>query len=278
MTVISLLTDFGHTDAYVGIMKGVILATAPAARIVDLSHEIAPGGLVQAAHCLYTSYGYFPENTVHTVVVDPGVGSSRAIVAVATADHIFLAPDNGVLSRVLENTSVSAAVRVENPQFFHEPVSRTFHGRDIFAPVAAHLAMGAEFHQLGPSIDPGTLVRLHLAPPVTTATGEVIGTIIDIDRFGNLITDIGEDLITGSKHASAPTVQIGNHTLSGLSDAYAAVASGKPLAIIGSRGTLELSVNCGDARRFFSAAIGEPVRVNTSIHTSGEAGLEKGGI
>lgn len=261
MTVISLLTDFGLTDAYVGIMKGVILATAPTARIVDLSHEITPGGVVQAAHRLSTSYAYFPKKTVHTVVVDPGVGSHRAIVAVAAADHIFLAPDNGVLSRVLENTSVATAIRVENRQFFREPVSQTFHGRDIFAPVAAHLALDTPIHQLGPAIDPGTLVRLTITPPVTTATGEVIGTIIDIDRFGNLISDIGDELITGPPHPSEPTVHIGRHRLSGLSRTYTAVASGKPLAIIGSRGTLEISVNCGDARTYFSADIGDTVRI-----------------
>lgn len=261
MAVISLLTDFGLTDAHVGIMKGVILSTAPAARIVDISHDISPWGLVQAAYLIHASYGYFPQKTVHTVVVDPGVGSHRAIVALAANDHLFLAPDNGVLSLVLEKTTVATAVKVENRRFFREPVSRTFHGRDIFAPVAAHLAVGADIHQLGPPLDPSALVRLPIATPLTSETGELIGAVIDIDRFGNLITNIDEDRITGSRQPAAATVRIGHHTLFGLSGSYAEAASGQPLAIIGSRGTLELSINCGDARTFFSAAIGDPVRV-----------------
>lgn len=263
MPVISLLTDFGLSDAFVGIMKGVILSKAPDARIVDISHQISPYHLVQTAYLIDSAYRYFPKGTVHTVVVDPGVGSDRAVIALEAAGYFFLAPDNGVLTLILEKTTVATAVKVENRRIFLETVSRTFHGRDIFAPVAAHLALGGDIHELGPCIATGDLAQLPLPKPLIAKTGELIGAVIDIDRFGNLITNIDEGLIQAlcEKRESAVTVDIGGNRLFGLKASYASVSPGATLAIIGSRGTLEIAINCGSASDVFSAAIGDDVTV-----------------
>jgi S-adenosylmethionine hydrolase len=266
MPVISLLTDFGLSDAYVGIMKGVILSKAPDAGIVDISHRISPQDLVRAAYLIDSAYHYFPKGTVHVVVVDPGVGGNRDIIALEAAGYYFLAPDNGVLTRILETTTVSSAVTVENRRFFLETVSRTFHGRDIFAPVAAYLVQGGDLRDLGPLVAPGDLAHLRLPKPRVAKTGEVIGAVIDIDRFGNLITNIDEGLIQGlcKKSGSAVTVHVSRSIIYGLQISYAGVSPGEGLAIIGSRGTLEISVNCGSARDFFPAAIGDTVMVQAA--------------
>jgi S-adenosyl-L-methionine hydrolase (adenosine-forming) len=269
MPAISLLTDFGLSDAYVGIMKGAILSKAPNAAIVDISHRISPQDLVQAAYLIDSAYRFFPKATVHVVVVDPGVGSSRAIIALETDGYYFLAPDNGVLTRIIEKTTVGAAVKVENQRFFHETVSRTFHGRDVFAPVSAFLALGGDIRELGPCIALGDLVHLPLPIPRITKSGELIGAVIDIDRFGNLITNIEEGLIQAlceSRGSTAVIVGIGGSKIYGMQGSYAGVAPGAGLAIIGSRGTLEISVNRGSARDFFSTTIGDAVMVLAGLH------------
>lgn len=263
MPVISLLTDFGFGDAYVGIMKGVILSKAPEVRIVDISHQIVPQCLVQAAYLIESAFRYFPKGTVHVVVVDPGVGSDRAIVAMEANGYFFLAPDNGVLTRVLRKTTAATLVAVENRNFFLQDVSRTFHGRDIFAPVAAYLATGGNINQLGPSMAPDTLAHLLLSEPEILKTGELVGVVIDIDRFGNLITNIDQGLLKGlcCHNVSEVKVCIGENQIPGLNTSYAEVSPGAMLALIGSRDTLEISINCGSAKDQLSATIGDPVTV-----------------
>jgi S-adenosyl-L-methionine hydrolase (adenosine-forming) len=268
MAIITLLTDFGLEDAYAGIVKGVILSVNPSATIVDISHNIAPQDLSRAAYLIGASYEYFSPGTVHVVVVDPGVGGDRAIVGVEIKGHQFLAPDNGVLTAVLAERSADRVVRVENNNLFLECVSRTFHGRDIFAPVAGHLSMGLDLGALGPGVDPETLVRLHLPQPVSTDTGEIVGAVITSDRFGNLITNIREqDLIPLIKKidVSGLTIQMGDRTIHGLSESYTSVALGEPLAVIGSSGCLELSVNGGNALNFFKTGPDEAVRIRKKI-------------
>lgn len=267
MAVISLLTDFGLEDAYVGIVKGVILSVNPSAVIVDISHNIAPQDVTGAADLLGTAYAYFPPGTVHLAVVDPGVGSNRAVIAVETKRHRFLAPDNGILTGVLSGGDVIRAVSVENSRYFLSPISQTFHGRDIFAPVAAHLSMGLELGALGPVVDHDTLVRLRFPQSVRTDQNEISGVIMAIDRFGNLITNIRErDIGLFLAHTEGPDViiQVGGQIISGLSDSYASVPIGKPLAVMGSSGRLEISVNGGSAHRFFNAGFGETVLVSTA--------------
>ncbi|MDX9788837.1 MAG: SAM-dependent chlorinase/fluorinase [Desulfobacterales bacterium] len=261
MAVITLLTDFGFDDAYVGIMKGVILSKAPSARIVDISHRVLPHNLLQAAFLLDSAYAYFPKGTVHTVVVDPGVGGNRAIIAVEAAGFFFLAPNNGVLTPVLNKVTVSNAMLVENHALFLEPVSRTFHGRDIFAPIAAYLSEGGNIRLLGPCIAPAEAVRLEIPEPVLFETGELIGTIIDMDRFGNLITNISKEHLKTHfpKMHSQIFIRIGKTNIAGLSKSYSDVSTGYPLAVIGSRGYLEISINCGSAKDFFSVTIGEHI-------------------
>jgi len=266
--VISLLTDFGLEDPYVGIMKGVILSRTPEVAIVDLSHQVDPQDLTAAAFLIDGAYTWFPMRTVHVIVVDPGVGGSRAIVAMAAAGHFFLAPDNGVLTRILDREKVEELVYVENPDFFIHPVSRTFHGRDIFAPVAAHMARGRALSDFGPKALPVNLQRLDLPVPYVSdsvAGPVLVGTVIAVDRFGNLVTNLEEDRLHSfvpDMEAAGLSIQIGDHAVHGLASSYQAVAPGEALAIIGSRGYLEISVNRGDASRRCGAAKGSEVRVS----------------
>jgi len=264
MATITLLTDFGLEDAYVGIVKGVILTTNPTATIVDITHSISPGDVARAAYLLETSFGYFPPGTVHVVVVDPGVGSERGIVAVDMGGQRFLAPDNGVLTGVLPGGAAGRAVSVENPRYFLPTPSRTFHGRDIFAPVAAQLSMGLDLEMLGPAVDCRALVRLNRPAPALADGRGITGMVVVADRFGNLITNIqGGDLpgICGGAGACELKIQIGSQTIHGLSDTYASVASGAPLALVGSTGRLEISINGGSAVQVFGGGPGIEVRV-----------------
>lgn len=264
MSIITLLTDFGIDDEYVGIMKGVILSVSPSATIVDITHNIDPQDLIQAAYVIESSYRYFPEGTVHVVVVDPGVGSNRAIIAIEKAGHLFLAPDNGILSLLMDEGKIDSIVRVENSSYFLESVSRTFHGRDIFAPVAAHLSTGVNIKKLGRPIDQKDIIHLGIEKPFISDKNELVGTIVSIDRFGNLITNIDFDSLetfckTGT--GKRPEFWIDEDKIVGLSQSYESAGLQKPLAIIGSRGYLEIAVSCGSARRHFTAEKGDKVRV-----------------
>jgi len=280
MTIISLVTDFGTEDAYVGIVKGVILSVNPGARIVDVTHNIAPGDVSQAAYLLETAYGYFPPGTVHVVVVDPGVGSVRGIIALEMDGHRFLAPDNGVLSAVLVKDESVRVVSVENSELFLPSPSRTFHGRDIFAPVAGHLAGGMDMAALGPVMKRHDLVSIHIPKPVFTETPGIIGTIISADRFGNLITNIMDKDLSGHFGQIEPgelAIRISGRTIEGLSDTYGTVVAGVPLVVMGSTGRLEISINGGNAGEIFNAGLGETVRVE-KISTPGAKGPEQDSV
>ena len=264
MAIITLSTDFGLEDAYVGIVKGVILSINPSATIVDISHSIPPQDVVRAAYMIDAAYPYFPCGTVHLVIVDPGVGSDRGVVAVELSGHLFLAPDNGSLTEVLANGDFKRAVRVEESTHFLNPVSRTFHGRDIFAPVAARLSVGLDPGALGPCVEYETLMRLRLSQPIFAEAHEIVGAIVAVDRFGNLITNIRERDLSGLDNrndACGLTVEVGTRLIQGISESYSSIPQGQPLAIVGSTGRLEVSVNCGNAARFFNAAPGDTIRV-----------------
>ena len=269
MPVIALLTDFGLSDPYVGIMKGGILSICPQASVVDVSHDVEPQDIRAAAYLLDSAYPYFPGKTVHTVVVDPGVGSGRSVIAVQAGGHYFLAPDNGVLTKVLADKDLQAAVRVENRQYFLHPVSRTFHGRDIFAPVAAHIAEGKPLDAFGPRISAEDMVQLALPAACLSGQGEVVGVVITADRFGNLITNIPENLVRQLAPGTDETrlqVQVGSHKIKGFSESYHSVSPGELLAIIGSRGYLEISVNQGNARTLCGVGKDELVVVKGAGH------------
>lgn len=264
MSLITLLTDFGVEDAYVGIMKGVVLSINPRAVIVDITHHIDPHDVILAAYMIRSSYRFFPARTVHVLVVDPGVGGRRSIVAVAMNGQIFLAPDNGVLSLVLDEGEIDAIVRVENPSYFLDTVSRTFHGRDIFAPVCAHLSIGLDIKELGPPLDRKDLVRLDLRPPHISDKNVLTGIIISVDRFGNCITNIDESCLQKfSQHISPKDLLIraSQKTIQGLAQSYDSVGPQQPLAIIGSFGYVEIALNCGNAAGFFQIAKGDDIRI-----------------
>ena len=264
MPIITLLTDFGLSDPYVGLMKGVILSITPEASIVDISHDIDPQDIVSAAYLIDSAYPYFPAKTVHAAVVDPGVGSSRKIIAAQACGHYFLAPDNGILTKVLGNINVDKIIQVENPEYFMRPVSRTFHGRDIFAPVAAHLAAGKALDTFGPMISGADMVRLELPVSCLTDTGQLRGEVITVDRFGNLITNIDQHSVrriraTGDEKDLC--VHVGSRRIKGISTFYQDVSPGELLALIGSRGYLEISVNQGDAKSYCGVEKGASVTV-----------------
>ena len=265
MSIITLLTDFGTDDVYVGVMKGVILKINPDAKIVDISHSVAPQDIVQAALMISEYYPYFPEKTVHIIVVDPGVGGERDIVALETNKHIFMAPDNGVLTSLVDNDDAATAVRVSNETKFLKPVSYTFHGRDIFAPVGAHLSKTQRLSDVGELVERNTLSRLGLPSPHITDKGAIVGSIVSIDRFGNLITNIDwqqfKDRFEPAVSVHELKISIGNQIITGLSRSYDSAPPNKPLAIIGSRGCIEISVNSGSARKYFDCETGSRVEI-----------------
>ncbi|UCF93617.1 MAG: SAM-dependent chlorinase/fluorinase, partial [Desulfobacterales bacterium] len=221
--------------------------------------------ITQAAFSIYASFPYFPRGTVHLVVVDPGVGSRRAVIALAMQGHFFLAPDNGVLTLLLKAGPADAIIRVENSKFFLPSVSATFHGRDILAPVGAHVVRGVELKKLGTRLALDDVVCLPDICARIAENGELRGAVIASDRFGNLITNIDSKILAryceGRKPAT-PRIKIGRRVLVGLVANYESVRPGDPLALIGSRGYLEIAVNRGSACHHFKAGKGAPVRVS----------------
>ncbi len=264
--IITLTTDFGLQDPYVGMMKGAILSVHPEAAIVDITHQIHPQAVDQAANVIHSAYGYFPAGAIHVVVVDPGVGGDRGIIALKADGHVFLAPDNGVLTRILETGKTTICVRIMESRYFRPTVSRTFHGRDIFAPVAGHIATGLAPEALGTIFQPEEAVRIAFPKTSIKNETEIIGAVISIDRFGNLITNIHADILTTflqlrllEKHMVA--VRIGECVISGLQSCYQDAPAGQPLALVGSNGYLEIALNRGDARGYCQAKQGDPVVV-----------------
>ncbi len=262
MSIITLLTDFGTENVYVGVMKGVILSLNPSAVIVDICHDIDPQDVVEAAYLIKSSYRYFPERTVHVIVVDPGVGGDRAIVAIELTGHIFLAPDNGVLTLLIDEGEIDASVRVENTRYFLNSISQTFHGRDIFAPVAAHISKGVNIKKLGPPLDQQDLNRVSIPKPYLSNAGELAGKIISIDRFGNCISNLDVNCLkkfvkNGSEKKLE--IKIGKTVIKNLSHSYTDEPPGDPLAIIGSFGYLEIALNCGNACRKLNVEKGDTI-------------------
>ncbi len=262
--VITLTTDFGLSDEFAGVMKGVIVSICPDARIVDISHQVEPQDILQAAYLLEAAYPYFPKGTVHVVVVDPGVGTGRNILAASAGGHLFLAPDNGVLWPVLAAVGIEAAVWVTQSAFFLSPVSGTFHGRDIFAPVAAHLANGTALSLLGKSADPARISRLEVSRPQPDGEGTLTGRIVGVDRFGNLVTDIRREDIGDLGDGLLSTevcVFVKNERIRGIAPSYLYAGQGSLLALFGSRGRLEIALSCGNAAVRLGAGRGDTVRV-----------------
>ena len=265
--IITLTTDFGLQDEYVGVMKGVILSRSPGATIVDLCHFIARQDVCQAAMLIGSAYQYFPKGTVHVVVVDPGVGSARRLLLVSADNHYFLAPDNGLLTLLIQHAGFVAAYHIDCPRHYITPVSATFHGRDIMAPVAALLADGMAPDEVGPLLQRQELLTVHVAQPeINKDQHKVIGEVVAIDHFGNLLTNICEkniyDLVNAGSF-SGVKVLVRNITIKGIQKAYAQEDSGNLLAIIGSRGFMEIAVNQGNGATNLNAEIGDKVAITT---------------
>jgi S-adenosylmethionine hydrolase len=253
--VIALTTDFGQADGYVGIMKGVMLGICPQAVLVDVCHEIRPQAVRQTAFVLESASPFFPVGTVHVVVVDPGVGTDRRPVVVTTDVATYVAPDNGVLSLILAQGSARTAVHLTEPRYRLIPVSATFHGRDIFAPAAAHLACGVDPHEMGDEIGLSELVALNDLEPVRQSEGSWLGEVVHVDRFGNLVTSF-----RATQVATRHSIQIAGEQIPSLSRTYADVSPGDLVAYVGSSGYLEIAVREGSAATTLGADVGDPVR------------------
>jgi S-adenosylmethionine hydrolase len=277
--VITLLTDFGEADAFVGIMKGVILDIAPNAQLVDLSHLIAPQDVKHAAYILMTATPFFPEGTVHLVVVDPGVGSARRPIGVQTSKAYYIAPDNGVLSYVLGQEENYRVVELADPRYRLPDPSSTFHGRDIFSPAAAHLAAGVPLDELGPEVENPVLLE---RPRFIISADLVEAEVLNIDHFGNLRTSIllldwvdEETLELNTLFAIQPEnepakrfkastvlIEVGELKIDGISTTFSDVQLGLPLAYVGSEGGLEIAINQGNAARKYNVKQGDIVTVS----------------
>jgi hypothetical protein len=254
--VITLLTDFGMADGYAGVLHGVILRINPQATVVDLSHDITAQDVRGAAFVLSTAYSYFAPDTIHVAVVDPGVGSARRAIAVRTECGTFVAPDNGLLSCVLARERVLEMVFLTEPRYWLAPLSATFHGRDVFAPVAAHLSLGVALRALGmPLSDP---VRFEVVRAQQLGDGSIRGEVLHVDRYGNLVTNVpGAWLVAGRDWR----VRVAGREMRGVCNAYARVAAGELLALVGSSGYLEIAVRDGNAAAVLGVDWGAEVRV-----------------
>lgn len=258
--IITLTTDFGSTDHFTAAMKGVILSLAPAARIVDVSHAVPPFDVLAAAFLVAETYPLFPRKTVHVVVCDPGVGSDRRPILVEAAGQYFIGPDNGVFSMVRAAEPKSRVRLIANTKLMRKEVSRTFHGRDIFAPAAAHLAKGkVPVAQFGPLVHDA--LQLRLAVPEQTNKRTWTGTILKVDHFGNLITNFkAEDF---ARIRTSPfEASVGFETIRRLALHYAECPPGEPFLIEGSSGYFEVSVNQASAARQLGCSAGAPVELN----------------
>jgi len=277
-SIITLTTDFGYDDAYVAALKGAILSINPEANIIDISHSIEPQNILQAAFILGIAYRYFPKQTIHVAIVDPGVGSERQGVIVKTPSALFVAPDNGILSYIIDDlflvesrsltehthglkeivfkTGLEAVV-ITDPRFWRHPVSPTFHGRDIFAPVAAGLSLGISLYEFGEKIR--SLHVLSIPKPSFDPDGNLVGLVLYIDHFGTLITNIKNNELPGKD----VLVEVAGRRIQGISDYYA--QNEGVMAILGSGGYLEVSLRDGSACDFLGTVVGDEIKVISAV-------------
>ena len=277
-SIITLTTDFGYDDAYVAAVKGAILSINPEANIIDISHSIKPQNIIQAAFILSVAYRYFPKQTIHMAIVDPGVGSERRGIILKTPSALFVAPDNGILSYIIDDLfSVESrslteqtqdlkeivfkkgleAAAITDPRFWRHPVSPTFHGRDIFAPVAAGLALGISLYEFGEKIN--SLHVLPIVKPSLDSEGNLVGRVLHVDRFGTLITNIRSNDLPGKD----VVIEVAGYCIQGISSYYA--QNEGVMAIVGSSGYLEVSLRDGSACDFLDTIVGDEIKVTSVI-------------
>jgi S-adenosylmethionine hydrolase len=262
--IITLTTDFGEGDHYVAMMKGVILSINPDATIIDVTHQIPAHSIKEGSLIIKASYTYFPSGTVHVGVVDPGVGGTRRPIAVLVDNHFFVGPDNGLFSPIIETHANRDIIHLKEKKYWMHTTSPTFHGRDIFAPVAAHLSLGISPFSMGETIDNPTIIT-HSSPHKKNS--DLVGEIIRIDHFGNLITNITEEHLGPFLASKDLIITIGRVTVNKISTTYSDVPKGQPLALIGSSHLLEIAVNMGRAADYFGQdkVIGTKIRVSSRI-------------
>jgi S-adenosylmethionine hydrolase len=256
--IITLTTDFGEGSRYVPAMKGVILSVNPEARIVDVTHAIPPQDIRCGANVLAETARWFPPETIHIAVVDPGVGSSRRIVYARIGSQQFIAPDNGLLSRLAAAEAPTKIVAIEDPQYWLANVSATFHGRDIMAPVAAWLSLGLEPEKLGQPVE--QLIELPWAE-VQQVANRIEGEVVEIDSFGNLITNITRAMLDGVPTNETVVISCEDHETQGIYSTYSDQPTMTFMAHVGSTGRLELAVVDENASAMLGVRVGAPVRV-----------------
>lgn len=268
--LIALLTDFGYRDPYVGVMKGVIKSINPAAEIVDLTHGVTRHSIVEAAVVLLVSAKYFPRGTIFVVVVDPGVGSERRALVVETNNYILLGPDNGCLSLLAARDGVKRAFDISNTRFKLRDTSHTFHGRDVFAPVAAWISLGAPLEEVGVEVPAGSLRMLDIEAPRVGGDHSVEGSVIYIDVYGNIMTNIGPAEITEAGFLQGDKLKVVGPTgVTGtcvFTTSFSLVAPGELACYMNSWGYLEVAVNMGDAARMLGVAQGSRIMFAKAGH------------
>jgi S-adenosylmethionine hydrolase len=253
--LITLLTDFGLKDHFVGVMKGVIASIAPAARVIDITHEVEPYSVAQAQFVLGQSWPFFPKGTIHVAVVDPGVGSARRPILVQAHGHLFAGPDNGLFSDLFEVPRTKVRL-ISSSKFMLPAISSTFHGRDVFAPIAAYLALGVAASLIGPLILDATSTR---RKAIRSSTGRWTGEIVYVDRFGNLITNLPASCAAENGRF---VLKAASHELRELAASYSAIASRTPAIVAGSSGFLEIAANQDSAARLLGLGVGTRVELS----------------
>lgn len=265
--IITLATDFGLTDPYAAMMKGVILSINPDAQLVDISHQIKAGSILQAAGIILETFHYFPKGTVHMVVVDPGVGGPRRLMGLEAGNHLFVGPDNGIFWPLIRKFKRANAIHLTESRYFLSKVSRTFHGREIFSPVAAYLSLGIALEEMGTPL--GEPTKLELPEPRENG-GILCGQIIRVDNFGNLITNISVKTLGQFLKMASPLIEVGNLTVNKLSHVYSDSDEGEPLALINSSDWLEIAVNLGRASEYAGLVSGEAIGTRVKVSRTEE--------
>jgi len=256
---IALLTDFGSSDGYVGILKGVLFKIAPNAAVIDLAHDIPAYDRIHAGLVLYRAHAYFPRKTIFLTVIDPGVGGPRKPILIETEDYFFIGPDNGTFTPALAEQKIKRIIHLTEQKYFLQPPSSTFHGRDIFAPVAAHLAQGLAPQSFGPEL----IAFERLAAFIPHFTHEQIrGQILSIDRYGNAVTNLSRPLIQRHFPSLQITVQVQEQHIQGIKDHYAEADRSQPVALFGSSNLLEISVDQNSAAALLGLKRGDEVKVS----------------
>jgi len=259
--IITLTTDFGECDHYVAMMKGVILSINPDATIIDVTHQIPAYSIKEGSLIIKVSHTYFPSGTIHVGIVDPGVGGTRRPLAILVDNHFFVGPDNGLFSPIIETQPHIQITHLNKKKYWLDNISPTFHGRDIFAPAAAHLSLGVNPFSMGEKIDNPTLLP---SPLPQKNNSDLVGEVIRVDHFGNLITNITEEHLDPFLVSKDLIIRIGRVTLKKISTTYNDVPAGHPLALIGSSHLLEIAVNMGKAPDYLGPEYGVGTKVQVS--------------